>query len=85
VCDASGVPGAGAAPKPSRIAQLDRRPTVHLHLLTVHQLISAGQDVVVAGKVTHGIGKVVKFLIVLGILIGVVLALVISSLMRRRK
>jgi len=57
---------------------------VHVQLLTVHQLLSTDHEFLVAGKVTHGIGTIVKVLIGFGIVIGVVIALAVAALVRRK-
>ena len=57
---------------------------MHLHLLDAHGLLVANTDLILAGKVTHGIGTVVKILIGFGIFIGVVAAVLVSSVIRRR-
>jgi hypothetical protein len=58
---------------------------MHLHLSHANDLLAtAGGNLVVAGKVTHGIGAIVKFLIGFGILIGVVAAAAVFSLMKKK-
>ena len=57
---------------------------MHLHLLQAHQLLASGGDLQLAGKITHGIGTIAKFLIGFGILIGVVLAAVVFSLTKKK-
>jgi hypothetical protein len=57
---------------------------MHLHLLQAHQLLAGGADLQLAGKVTHGIGAIAKFLIGFGILIGVIIAAVVFSLMKKK-
>lgn len=57
---------------------------MHLHLLHTYGLLAGNADLIQAGKVTHGIGTVVKLLIGLGVVIGLVIALGVAAMVRRK-
>jgi hypothetical protein len=57
---------------------------VHLHLLQAQHFLAANHDVILAGRITHGVGTIMKLLIGFGIVIGVVIALAVSSLMKKK-